>query len=130
VETDSTRLQAAVTEIITLPLGQEKIAEQLATTLLHKLRAAYPVQGRIVQVTPTHTLLNVGTEHGITPGLRLEVFGTEEPLSLDGRVIGYNRPRVGLLEVTGVQDQFAQTVVREQTMPLVQGWKVKEVQGP
>jgi len=130
VETESTRLQAAVTEIITLPLGLEKIAEQVATTLLHKLHAAYPVQGRIVQVTPARILLNIGTEHGITPGLRLEVFGTEEPLSLDGKVIGYNRPRVGLIEVTGFQDRFAQTVVLEQTVPFVQGWKVKEVQGP
>jgi Tfp pilus assembly protein PilF len=130
VETESTRLKAALTEIIALPLGIDRIAEQLATTLLHKLRAAYPVQGRIVQVTPAGILLNIGAEHGMTPGLRLEVFGAEEPLGIDGRVIGYNRPRVGLIEVTSLHDRFAQAMVLEQTMPFVPGWKVKEVQGP
>jgi hypothetical protein len=130
VETETTRLQAAVTKIVALPSGIDQVVEQLATTLLHKLRAAYPVQGRIVQVTPEHILLNIGMEHGLTSGLRLEVLGTEEALNLDGKIIGYRRPRVGLLEVTGFHDPFAQAMVLEQTVPFVQGWKVKEVPGP
>jgi tetratricopeptide (TPR) repeat protein len=130
VETESTRLQAAVTEIIALPLGIDRVTEQLATTLLHKLRTAYPLQGRIVQVTSDGILLNLGAEHGLTPGLRLEVFGAEEPVGFDSKVLGYHRQRVGLLEVTGLQDRFAQAMVLEQTVPFVQGWKVKEVPGP
>jgi tetratricopeptide (TPR) repeat protein len=130
VETETTRLQAAVTRIVALPSGIDQVVEQLATALLHKLRVAYPVQGRIVQVTPEHILLNIGTEHGLTSGLRLEVLGAEESLNLDGKIIGYRRPRVGLLEVTGFQEAFAQAMVLEQTVPFMQGWKVKEVPGP
>jgi tetratricopeptide (TPR) repeat protein len=130
VETESTRLKAALTEIIALPFGIDRVAEQLAITLLHKLRVAYPLQGRIVQVMPAGILLNIGREHGMTPGLKLEVFGAEEPLRVDGQVIGYQRPHVGLIEVTSFQDRFAQATVLEQTVPLVPGWKVKEVQEP
>jgi tetratricopeptide (TPR) repeat protein len=88
IETESTRLKAAVTEIIELPLEIESVAEQFSAALLPKLRAAYPLQGRIVQAAPDSILLNIGAAHGVRPGLRLEVFGAEEPKRLEGRLIG------------------------------------------
>jgi hypothetical protein len=130
VETESTRLKAIVTEIFPLPVEMDKVVAQLSTTLLAKLRTAYPLQGRIVQTSADGVLLNMGSEHGMTPGVKLEAFGAEAPLTLDGKVIGYNRARIGLLEVLSVQDRLAQARVAEQVAPFVPGGKVREVQGP
>jgi hypothetical protein len=119
-----------VTEIIEFPLEIESVAEQFSAALLPKLRAAYPLQGRIVQEAPDSILLNIGAVQGVRPGLRLEVFGTEEPMCLGGKLIGYKQLPVGLIEVTSVQDQFAQGKVLEQTVVFEPGWKVREVHRP
>jgi hypothetical protein len=69
VETETTRLRAAVTALLAPSLGLEASADQLATTLVQKLRAAYPLQGRLLHVTPPTVLVNIGTEQGVTPGM-------------------------------------------------------------
>ena len=130
VETESTRLRAAVTEMMEPSVTLDRTIDKFAATLLQKLRVAYPLQGRLAQVTPEGVILNIGAKQGVMPGLTLQVFGKEEPIPLNGKVIGYNRPQVGLIEVTSVEAELARAKVLEQTVPLEQGWKVKEVQEP
>ena len=130
VETESTRLKASVTEILDLPLGVDDVADQVAGDLLAKLNEAYPLQGRIVQAASEGVMLNIGADHGVVPGLKLHVFGADEPIRLDGKIIGYNRSQVGLIEVSSVQEGFAQANVLEQTTDFVKGWKVKEALEP
>jgi hypothetical protein len=65
----------------------------------------------------------------MAPGLVLQVFGTEEPLTVDGKVVGYHRPPTGRLEVTGVEAGLARARILEQTETLQPGWKVQERSG-
>ena len=81
-------------------------------------------------MTPQGVVLNLGAEHGVTPGLTLQVFGDDTALGLDGKTIGYYRSPVGLLEVTGVEANLAEARVVEQTVAFEPGWKVREVREP
>jgi CHAT domain-containing protein/tetratricopeptide (TPR) repeat protein len=130
IETETTRVKAATTEMVTQPEQLSGVIEQVAQALLAKLRQAYPLQGRIVQTTPEGVFLNLGAERGMAPGLVLQVFGKENPLEIDGKVVGYRREQVGFLEVVSVDGQFAQAKVLqlEPQTTLQQGWKVKEVE--
>jgi tetratricopeptide (TPR) repeat protein len=130
IETETTRVKAAATEIVTQPDQLGGVVAHVSQTLLTKLRQTYPLQGRIVQIAPEGIFLNIGAERGITPGLVFQVFGKENPLQLDGQVVGYRRESVGFLEVTSVDGQFAQAKVLqlEPQTTLQQGWKVQEVE--
>jgi hypothetical protein len=104
--------------------------EQAVKGLLHALRQAYPLQGRLAGLTPQGVILNIGAEQGVRPGLVLQVFGTEEALEVEGKVVGYHRTPVGRIEVTSVEARLAQARVLEQTAAFQPGWKVQEVQAP
>jgi hypothetical protein len=124
VETETTRLRVALTDVLGSP-DIESIAARLATTLVQKLRAAYPLQGRILQATSQDLLLNIGAEQGVTTGMTLQVLN-EELLRLDGKVVSARQLPVGLIEVTNVEARLAQARVLEQTITFEPGWKVKE----
>jgi hypothetical protein len=124
VETETTRLRVALTDILGSP-DIESITARLATTLVQKLRVAYPLQGRILQATPPDLLLNIGAEQGVTTGMTLQILN-EEPLRLDGKVVSIRQLPVGLIEVTNVEPRLAQARVLEQTTIFEPGWKVKE----
>ena len=130
IETETTRVKASATEIVTRPDRLSDVVAQVAQTLADTLRHTYPLQGRIVQVVPEGIFVNLGAERGMAPGLMLQVFGEESPLHIDGKVVGYRREPVGFLEVTSVEGQFAQAKVLqlEPQATLQPGWKVKEVQ--
>ena len=51
--------------------------EQLARALLHQVRQAYPLRGRILHVSSQGMVLNIGAVQGVTPGLRLQVLGDD-----------------------------------------------------
>jgi Tfp pilus assembly protein PilF len=129
VETESTRLQAAITEIMDSPHEMDSITKQFSTTLLQKLQAAYPLQGRIVQVASDGIVLNIGAMQGVTTGMRLEVFGVEAPVHIAGIVLGARPPSMGLVEVTEVQERVAQAKILQHTAAFEPGWKVKEIPG-
>jgi class 3 adenylate cyclase/CHAT domain-containing protein/Tfp pilus assembly protein PilF len=128
IETETTRIKASVVELVEPPRGIEGVAEHVSKALLQKLREAYPLQGRIAQITSQGILVNIGAEQGVTPRLTLQVFGIEAPVELEGKIVGYRRLPVGLLEVTAVEATLSQARVLEQTEPFQQGWKVKEAQ--
>jgi hypothetical protein len=104
------------------------VVEHVSRTLLQQVGAAYPLQGRIAQITPQEIVVNIGAEQGVTRGMTLQVLGIENPIELDGKIVGYQRRPVGRLEVTAVEATLSQARVLEQTEPFQPGWKVKEAQ--
>jgi tetratricopeptide (TPR) repeat protein len=127
IETETGRIQAMVTETFETSEALDRAVAQLSRTLLTQVRQKYPLQGRIARLTPEVVLLDIGTAQGVTPGVTLQVFGSEEPLERNGKVVDYHRIPVGLVEVTSVATQFAQARVLEQSVALQAGWKVQEV---
>jgi TIR domain-containing protein len=79
VDTETTAIQATASTILALPLEREDIADQLVSTLTQQLRNAYPLQGRILETTDNDVRLNIGADHGVTLGLKLQVFQEEDP---------------------------------------------------
>jgi class 3 adenylate cyclase/tetratricopeptide (TPR) repeat protein len=127
IETETTRIRASASVIVERPDDIARAVQRVSKALLHALRQAYPLRGRIARVTPQGVILNLGTEQGVTPGLVMQVFGPAEPLEISGEVIGYRPTPVGRIQVTEVEAQFAQARVLEQTEALQQGWKVQEL---
>ncbi|MBI3328181.1 MAG: CHAT domain-containing protein [Nitrospinae bacterium] len=128
IETETTRIKASVAEGVARPQELQTVVEQAAAAVLRTLRDAYPLQGRIAHISPQGIIVNIGAEQGVASGLAMQVFGTEEPIQLEGKIVGYRRLPVGLLEVTAVEATLSQASVLEQTEPFQPGWKVKEVQ--
>jgi tetratricopeptide (TPR) repeat protein len=127
VDTETTAIQAMISVVLLPPLEREGIADQLIATLAQKLRAAYPLQGRIVETTDAEVVLNIGADHGIVPGLTLRVFGEDDPPSAGGKTTSPRRRQVGMVEVTSVEDaQLSRAKVLQQTVAFVPGWKVRE----
>jgi hypothetical protein len=127
IETESTRIKASMVEPVEPSRGLDGTVERVSRALLQQLHESYPLQGRIATMTPQGIMVNIGAEQGVTLGLALQVFGTERPIELDGKVVGHQRLPVGRLEVTAVEATLSQTRVLEQAEPFQQGWKVKEV---
>jgi hypothetical protein len=128
IETETTRIKASVIEPMAPAQGIDGVVERVSSALLQQLYEAYPLQGRIAQVTPADIIVNIGTEQGVTPGHLLQVFGPENPIERDGKLVSYRGLPVGLIEVTNVEATLSQAKILEQTALFQAGWKVKEVQ--
>jgi hypothetical protein len=115
IETETTRIKASVIEPLARAQGIDGVVERVSSALLQQLYEAYPLQGRIAQVTPQGIIVNIGSEQGAIPGRMLQVFGTEESIDLDGKIVGYRGLPVGLIEVTTVEATLSQAKVLEQT---------------
>jgi tetratricopeptide (TPR) repeat protein len=128
IETETTRIKASVVEPVSPPRGIDEVVGRVSNVLLQQVLEAYPLQGLIAQVTPEGVIVNIGTEQGLTSGRILQVFGTEEAIERDGKIVGYRGRPVGLIEATNVEATLSQARVLEQTAPFQTGWKVKEGQ--
>jgi tetratricopeptide (TPR) repeat protein len=127
IETETGRIQAMVAETFTTSETLDRAVAQLSQTLFTQMRQKYPLQGRIARFTPEVLTLDIGAAQGVTPGVTMHVFGREEAIERNGKVVDYHRIPVGLVEVTSVAAQFAQARVLEQTVAFQAGWKVQEV---
>jgi tetratricopeptide (TPR) repeat protein len=127
IETETTRIKASTVEPVEPSRGIDGALERASRALLQQLHEAYPLQGRIAQVTPQGIIVNIGAEQGMASGRTLQVFGAEEPIEIEGKIVGYRGLPIGLIEVTNVEATLSQARVLEQTAPFQAGWKVQEV---
>ena len=128
IETETTMINAAVSQFVERPDEVVGTVQRVSQTMLHDIRRTYPLQGRIVRLTPQgEVVLDIGARHGVTPGLVLQVFDSEPPVGADTQVIP---APVGRIEVTQVTGQLSQARVLEQLEPFEPGRKVREVVEP
>jgi tetratricopeptide (TPR) repeat protein len=128
LETETTRTMAAFAEIIENPQQMDSVIEQAIGKMEAKLRNIYPLQARIARVNPQEIILNIGKEQGMTEGLTMKVFGKEDQITLDGKVLDSLSSPVGLIEVTRVERKLSHAKVVKQTEKFLKGWKVREVE--
>jgi len=128
IETETTMINAAVSQFVERPDEVIGIMQRVSHNVLQEIRRTYPLQGRIARLTPQgEVVLDIGAQHGVTPGLVLQVFDSETPVGTDTRVIP---SPVGRIEVTRVTGQLSQARVLEQLEPFEPGRKVREVLEP
>jgi Curli production assembly/transport component CsgG len=112
LETDSTNILTTVTEPFETPDAIDSILQRTAIALLGTLRQEYPLQGRIVHVTPEGVTVNIGARHGVSTSLVLQVLDNTTPM--------------GLLAVTTVEPLQAHGRMLQQQEAVQPGWKVRE----
>jgi hypothetical protein len=118
IDTETTLTPAMEVDMIETPDALARVLQHMSHTLLHQLRHAYPLQGRITHLTPQGVLLNIGTQHGVTPGLTLEVFQNVTPLDIE--------TPLGQVVVAHVETRHSQARVVTASITIQPGWRVKE----
>ena len=101
------------------------MADEVALSIVEQLRQEYPIRGKIIDVEGNEVILNIGTRHGLTPGVKMKAL-VEEPVEVDGEVIAHKKKELGLIEVTAVEEKAAFARILEQKGSLGKGTKVIE----
>ena len=65
------------------------------------------LQGLVAGIRGEEVVLNLGSAHGVTNGMRFHALIEEEPMEVGGRTVPGRRVVVGTLEVADVYDDFA-----------------------
>ncbi len=96
IETETSALVASAAESFALSQSVADITQRFGGQLRERIRRAYPLRGRVVDVGGGQVTLNVGASAGAVPGQRLQLF-REHP---SGR-----RDVIGELEIVDVGEQ-------------------------
>jgi len=64
--------------------GAASAATQLAEQLAAQIAAAYPLTGLVIQRQGEEVILDIGEEHGVTPGVALEIYREQKLETLVG----------------------------------------------
>jgi len=105
IETETGRISGTVNESFGSADELSAVSEQLSKKLIEKLKALYPLRGRIEQITGEEIQINLGDKVGVREGQRfkvvdqpvtLEVVSTGADTSLARVVEGENVPTEGL----------------------------------
>lgn len=120
IDTETTLVNATALHQVALSGDLSPVLDQVAQELLHDIRRAYPLQGRLVRLTAEgHVILNIGAWHGLTPGVVMHVLDRDT-----------EDTRVGRIEVMQVNARSAQGRVLEHSEALMPDSKVQEVVAP
>jgi uncharacterized caspase-like protein/TolB-like protein len=101
-------------------------ADEIAAAISDHLRREYPIRGILHQVEGDEVILNVGTNHGIVPGIRMKAI-IEEPIVIGGEIVARKKKDVGTIEITEVYEKASFGQIVERKGPVQQGTKVIEV---
>ncbi|MGH7897372.1 MAG: tetratricopeptide repeat protein, partial [Candidatus Binatia bacterium] len=107
IDTETTDIRSTLSEELTDPAGVGSFAERIADKIAKKLKADYPLRGKIASVDGDEIIVGVGRKHGAQSGLRFRVVEEGEPVKVDGEVIGHKQKTIGTLEVSKIEDGFA-----------------------
>ncbi len=118
LETETTRIKATELAEVETPDTIKAAVGQVAASLMQTLRQAYPLRGRLAQVDAQEVILNIGAEHGVEPGVTLQIYPGDD--------VSFGEA-AGLVEVTSVSSQRSRARVLEQTADLQPQWKAQEV---
>jgi len=113
IETQTGKIMAAENHEFDGSTGIAQISEKLASSLAGKITAAYPLQGKVTEVSNEHVTINIGKSLGVKPDLyfkdlydtfSLKVISVGERISMASVSKGNPdvlQPGLQLLEVIG-----------------------------
>jgi tetratricopeptide (TPR) repeat protein len=107
IDTETTDIRATMSESLPDPSRIASLAETVAGEISSRLRAEYPLRGKIASADGGEIIVGMGKKHGAESGLKLQVVEQGEPIEVDGEVLGHKQRSVGTLELTNVEDGFA-----------------------
>jgi tetratricopeptide (TPR) repeat protein len=115
------RLIDTETTDIVLPLSERQggnpdpasLAAKFTQAITSAVKDKYPMKGRIAEAEGGTVIINLGNKHNVTNGMVFNVLGEdEEPIELNGKILGTRQTKVGQLKVSKVEDlmSYAQPV--------------------
>ena len=107
IDTETTDIRATMSEKLADASRVSELAGTVAGEIAERLRADYPLRGKIASADGGEIIVGMGKKHGAQVGLRLDVVEQGEPIEVDGEVLGHKQQAVGTLELTKVEDGFA-----------------------
>ena len=82
IETETGRITATISESIGNAAPVSLLSERISKTLLKKLKALYPLQGKIMEVSQTGVVLNMGRSVGVVVGQNFRVHDSKSILEV------------------------------------------------
>lgn len=125
IDTETTEIKINLSKDSTDPEKILATADEIAASLAVQLQREYPMRGKILSVEGDEVILNIGTKHGVIPGVKMRAI-VEEPVSVNGEVIAHKKKEIGTIEITAVEEKASFARVVESKGPLAQGTKVIE----
>lgn len=107
------RLIDTETTDIVLPLSERQmgnldpvsVASKFTQAITAAIKEKYPMKGRIAVTEGDSVIINLGKKHNVTPGMIFNVLGEdEEPIELNGKILGTRQAKIGQLQVSKVED--------------------------
>lgn len=130
IETETAMIKGTFLQKLELDASPQEPLKKLAQKMLEKIQRAYPLRGWIVWVNDDNRLLiNIGTKHGVTSGMILNIIRDGDPFTSGNKIIGYEKEEVGLLEITSVKENFSYGRILKKTRDIERGMKVEEIPG-
>ncbi|MBI4639568.1 MAG: tetratricopeptide repeat protein [Candidatus Tectomicrobia bacterium] len=127
IETETTAIKAAFSEAVGRTVEDDDVMNTLTQKVMDRLRKDYPIRGKVAVVEGDEITLNIGTVHGVTPGLKLKVMKDGQAIVRDGRVIGYRKIDVGKAEVISVEPEISTARILEKTADPGPEFSVEEI---
>jgi CHAT domain-containing protein len=129
IASETSRVEAAMTETLTDPENLDEVTEGLVKKLLSAIEQAFPIQGRIKHYfTDQKVMLNIGYRQGVERGMKFYALKEIEIMDAEGEPVATDKVSVASLRVTEVKEDFCYVEVLDRTEDLSTGMKVSILQ--
>lgn len=115
IETETSRIPVSVTETFPADVKLDQIADKVSAQILEKIGKQYPIQAKVINIADGTVTLNVGSKQGLEAGAKFDLVDDSTPIKNGDQVLGYQKKKVGAIEVTQVEEKFAMAKVLEGT---------------
>jgi tetratricopeptide (TPR) repeat protein len=127
IDSETTAIPAVLSTRLN-PDTLDQFSGKIASGIIERLQTRYPLQGYIVQVHGQEVILNLGSDHGMHPGLHFQVLEEGESIKYKGKTLKRSLQPVGNLEVSDVEPGLSRAKVIKASKEIKKDMKVREVQ--
>ena len=115
VETETTILRGVIASYVETQ-KPEILAQQVSEEIIKQVKSEYPIKTTIHSIIDyPEIILNIGSNVGVTAGLRLEILSQERNI------------RIGEIEIVAVEESRSRGKIVSEEEQILKGFKVREV---
>jgi hypothetical protein len=119
-----------IPQLSTKQLGGESSLDRellgLNREILKTVISKYPLRGYVVKVSGSEAVINIGSKQGVVAGTRFDVVEEDEAIEYRGKTLRGAARKVGQVEVTAVEQDFARVKPTGQQRQLKADDKIQE----
>jgi len=119
-----------IPQLSTKQLGGESSLDRellgLNREILKTVITKYPLRGYVAKITGDEAIINIGSKQGVVAGTRFDVVEEQESIEYRGKTLRGTPKKVGQVEVTAVEQDFARVKPIGQQRQLKADDKIQE----